>query len=284
MQKIDRLGWADGLCFTAYGVNFGVRVNDPTALDRVQTCLPPGWQPAESPFVQNLYSLRVGGARPGSRTNNFHLLYFGLTQLARTMEREEVFDALEGHLHLTVAATARERVFVHAGVVGWNGRAIVIPGRSHSGKSTLVAALVRAGATYYSDEYAVLDANGHVHPFARPLSLRYPPLVRPRRCTAEELGGHNGVEAIPVGLVALTRYQPGAEWQPKPISAGPAVLGMLRHTVPIRHRPEAALATLREMTPRCLTLKGIRGDAGTVVGPLLEQVNVIVGQPFQADG
>jgi hypothetical protein len=31
-----------------------------------------------------------------------------------------------------------------------------------------VAELVRAGATYYSDEFAVLDSRGRVHPFPRP--------------------------------------------------------------------------------------------------------------------
>ena len=64
-----------------------------------------------------------------------------------------------------MAAETRERVFVHAGVVGWKGHAIVIPGRSRSGKTTLVAELVKAGAEYYSDEFAVLDAEGRVHPF-----------------------------------------------------------------------------------------------------------------------
>jgi len=28
MDKIDRLGWADGMSFTCYGVRVGVRVND----------------------------------------------------------------------------------------------------------------------------------------------------------------------------------------------------------------------------------------------------------------
>ena len=35
-----------------------------------------------------------------------------------------------------------------------------------------MAALVRAGAEYYSDEFAPLDAGGLVHPFAKPLSIR----------------------------------------------------------------------------------------------------------------
>ena len=32
--------------------------------------------------------------------------------------------------------------------------------------------LVRAGATYYSDEYAVFDSRGRVHPFAQQLAQR----------------------------------------------------------------------------------------------------------------
>ena len=89
-------------------------------------------------------------------------------------------------MHL--AERARNRIFIHAGVVGWQGRAIVIPGRSFSGKSTLVAALLQAGATYYSDEFAVLDGRGYVHPFlARrsfPFADKRPPSRRaaaPRR-------------------------------------------------------------------------------------------------------
>ena len=86
-----------------------------------------------------------------------------------------------------VAEEARRGVFVHAGVVGWKGRALVLPGKSGAGKTTLVAELIRAGATYYSDEYAVLDERGRVHPYARPLAVRvdgrrqrrrYPGVVR----------------------------------------------------------------------------------------------------------
>ncbi len=53
---------------------------------------------------------------------------------------------LESRIHHYVAASTEVAVFVHAGVVcDWRGRATVIPGSSHSGKSTLVAALVSQG-------------------------------------------------------------------------------------------------------------------------------------------
>ena len=57
-------------------------------------------------------------------------------------------------------------------------------------------ALLRAGATYYSDEYALLDESGRVHPFARKLSLRQPDGARPLRCTANELGAPTGTEPL----------------------------------------------------------------------------------------
>src|SRR5439155_21927898 len=170
MQKIDRLGWADGICFTSYGLRIGIRVNDPAVLAQLPDHLPPGWKPAQSPIVDRLYSLRVGGAGHSATIRRFNMLYVGAGRLARTAEIDELFEPLENDLQMIVAEWARRRVFVHAGVVGWKGHAILIPGRSFSGKTTLTTALVRAGATYDSDEYAVLDDQGRVHPFPRSLS------------------------------------------------------------------------------------------------------------------
>src|SRR5262245_63118361 len=85
---------------------------------------------------------------------------------------EDVFAWLCQDIDNTVAQRSPQMLFVHAGVIGWRGVAIVIPGRSYTGKSTLVAELVRRGAVYYSDEFAVLDDLGMVHPYRRPLVLR----------------------------------------------------------------------------------------------------------------
>jgi hypothetical protein len=177
-------------------------------LPRVEALLPPGWEPCGSPLVDHLFSLRVGGPALGSRAKNFHLLYGGFIRHARSLDLDEVLHALESHLHLYVGEHASNRVFLHAGVVGWRGRALLLPGASRAGKSTLVAALLRAGASYYSDEYAVLDPHGLVHPFARPLSLRSANGAAPRRCGPEELGARAGQGPLPVGLVAGGSMRP----------------------------------------------------------------------------
>jgi hypothetical protein len=274
MAKLDRLGWAGGICFTSYGLRIGIRVNQPELLQRLPVHLPPGWRPALSPVVDHLYSLRAARSDPSARVRRYNLLYAGAARLARTAELEELFEPLETDLQMYVAEWARRRVFVHAGVVGWRGKAIVIPGRSFSGKTTLVTALVRAGATYYSDEYAVFDTQGRVHPYARRLSIRTDGGGERYRCGAEALGGRRGVKPLPVGLIAVTEYQEGARWRPRRLSPGQAALALLANTVPVRRRPAAAVAALHQVICHATALKGARGEAERVADALLSSMDV----------
>jgi serine kinase of HPr protein (carbohydrate metabolism regulator) len=274
MAKIDRLGWAAGICFETHGLRVGIRVNKAEALERVRALLPPGWRPAPPPYVHYLYSLRVGGASAAGKVRNFHLLYSGLARLSRTLDFDECLHTLERKLHHFIAEYAKERVFVHAGVVGWQGKAILVPGRSFSGKSRLVAALLKMGATYYSDEYAILDADGRVEPFPRPLSWR-DEKGGIRRLGPEEFGERVGAAPLPVALVAAARYREGARWQPRRLSSGQGLLELFNNTVPAERRPEAALSALSRICPRAACFKGWRGEADDTAELLLRQVEKI---------
>jgi hypothetical protein len=247
-----------------------VRVTDASILDRVRALLPPGWKPAAVPTVRRLFSLIVGGPsnRPGLR--RFNVLYADAERLLRTHDLDETLRQLELYVHQFVAERARRRTFVHAGVVGWNGRAIVIPGRTRSGKSSLVAALVRAGATYYSDEFAVLDEHGRVHPYAIPLALRPDGDAPPMKYRAEDLGGVAGVRPLPVGLVLVTRFVRGGRFRPRPLSAGRAVLALLANTLPARRRPAPVLDTLARVVSQAQVLHGARGDADATARRVLD--------------
>jgi hypothetical protein len=269
MEKLDRLGWAAGMVIRAYGVRVGIRTNYAPVLEHLGTYLPPGWTPTVSSRVDLLYSLYVGGvgSRPGVR--RFHLLYGNAGRLVRSLDMDAVFEGLEHSLQLYVAEQARRRVFVHAGVVGWRGRAILLPGRSHAGKSTLVAALIRAGATYYSDEYAVLDAKGRVHPYPRPLSLRHGLGQKPTRYTAEQLGGRTGRALLPIGMVVMTTFKTGAAWRSHTLSPGQATLALLGHTVAARRQPAQALHTLQSVVQHARLLQGPRGEADHLAPVLL---------------
>jgi hypothetical protein len=71
-------------------------------------------------------------------------------------------------------AIRRTRGFLllHAGAASWNGAGVLLPAAMDSGKTTLVAGLIRAGFDYLSDEAAAIDpASTWVHPYPKPLSM-----------------------------------------------------------------------------------------------------------------
>src|SRR5258708_17417956 len=133
MEKIDRLGWAAGFAFDCHGVRIGIRANDVLALECASRHLPPGCLLSSSPVVSELYSLLVGGAKPGSNIRRYNILYWGSSQVVRTLVVEELFEKLEAYLHQIVAMESRRRLFLRAAVAGWDGKAIIILGPRSSG-------------------------------------------------------------------------------------------------------------------------------------------------------
>src|SRR3984893_3909386 len=252
MQKLDRLGWAAELAFQAFGLSIGIRTDDQGLLQAIRPHLPPGLKPVSDPAVKRLYSIIGGGSPAHSQVRRLHLLYGNVERLARTAELGDLLDILRSDVNLYVAENAPRRLFVHAGAVGWKGRAILIPGPSFSGKTTLVQEFLRAGATYYSDEFAILDRRGFVHPFAAPLSVRSADSDRQEMGLAEEFGSSIGVSPLPIGCVVATRYRPGVRWKRKAISKGLGVLALVGNTVAARKNPAR---------PPSLPLRGL-GNAG----------------------
>lgn len=168
---------------------------------------------------------------------------------------------VESWAQLTLATLASEQVFVHAGVVRWRDKAILIPGRSFTGKSTVVMALVEAGADYYSDEYAVFDSNGKVHPYWRFPKMRMP---TGRKVASRLLRGvleGTPPSPIPVGWVLVTRYEADGRWQPERLTCGQTLLGLLDNTVPVRHRPEQSMRFLAKGVANAQGFEGSRGEA-----------------------
>lgn len=256
------------MALACYGVRIGIQSNDSGILDRVPSYFPPQWKFSPSPIVDISYSLIFDESQQTSASGHY-LLYEGSKKLAQTADPNEVLETLESNLHFLVALKARRKLFVHAGVIGWRGRALIIPGYSLSGKTTLVESLVRAGATYYSDEYAVLDGQGRVHPYPKSLSIREESGKRPKKCPIESIGGFRGIRPIPVGLIVLTKYQPKAKWRPRVLSPGQALLGLLDNTILARIRPKFVLGMLQPIVLSAQTIKSKRGEAQDVVKVLL---------------
>jgi hypothetical protein len=246
--------WQAGWSILTYGVRIGVRTNRPELLDRLAKHFPPLWKLTSVPIVERLFSLRIGSV---------HRLYDNSDEALTSRSLKTILEIFERRLKMYVAEMAPHRIFIHAGAVGWQGKAIIIPGRSMSGKTSLVAEMVRAGATYYSDEYAVLDSQGRLHPYPQPLAIRatsHGP-VRQKKCFVEEFGGVAGSKPLPVGQVFVGRFAADARWRPIQLSTGQAVLELLDNTVAARRKPEIALPTLRRAVSEATLLKGVRGEA-----------------------
>ncbi len=246
-----------------YGVDIELTGSNRRALRILQDALPAPWQEDREaqPTVSFGLSTTDGQSYELSRDN----------AIAMTDTADAVSVWFERMVRLQVALNAPDHVFIHAGVVAHDGRAIVIPGQSFSGKTSLVKALVEAGATYYSDEFAVLGEDGLAYPYAKPLGVRTE--GQPRAYTdPAELGGEVGVEPVPIGLVLLTHYRIGAQWEPVALSRSEAVLELLPHTFALHERPKQTLASLGHAVSGAVTLKGDRGGAAALAPTLLAQL------------
>jgi hypothetical protein len=187
-------------------------------------------------------------------------LFHNGEQLCFDTSRKRFFRFFNSMLRIMVAEHARDRVFVHAGVVGWRGKAIIIPANSFAGKTTLVTELVKNGATYYSDEYAVLDESGLVHPFPRDLSIRdksFNELDVP----VTEFGGLTGTEPIPVGAVIITAFEENGRWEPIKLTVGQGILEVIPHTIPRNFNTKFSLKVLNTAVSDAIILKSPRGEA-----------------------
>lgn len=169
----------------------------------------------------------------------------------------------------TVIRCLRGWFAVHAGTVGWRGRALLIPGVSHAGKSSLVAALLRRGATYYSDEYAMIDAEGMVHPYPRPVLLRYGgPYQEPMLPTA--LNAKAGQEPAPVGWIFKVQYAAGGVWNVEPMEQSGAVFALLQNTPHLLADAPEMMTYFQRAVQSAQGFHGERGEAGDAAERILQ--------------
>jgi len=237
------------------------------------------------PFATETMTAPVPGAQsftvlPPSEGRGFRC-YVGAELTQESAEAGPVLEQLARDLMIHVANFCADRVFVHAGVVSWNGQALVLPGRSFAGKTTLTAALVRAGATYHSDEFAVVDEAGWVYPYARDLQVREPGLPGQRSTPVEALHGHTAKEPVRVTQVVFAHYQAGAPWNPQPVSSGMAVLELLRHAIPVQRTPRRVMSALTAMVEGATAWASARGEADAVAHSLLQALKSVRAPEIQ---
>jgi hypothetical protein len=141
-----------------------------------------------------------------------------------------------------------------------------------------VSELLRAGADYLSDEYAVLDNAGRVSPYPRPLAMRDGGWDQ-RHENAADFGAKVAREPVFVGLVVVTHFKPGTRWRPRTLTAGEGALALLANTVQAQTRPKAALGAVTRAIQNAVVLEGDRGEAAEIADQVL---GVLDGRPLPA--
>ena len=250
--------------FRAFGVEFEVKTNAPELLERLKRHFPPGFSNGKgrASVAYTLTDFRRRTGRYEIRDDE--------GEIARSTRLEDVLKSFESRLGIRIAEMAPRRVFVHAGVVARKDRVILLPGRSFTGKTTLVRELIRSGADYYSDEYAVLDSRGNVHPFPRALEIRASGSFNQRKVKPEVYGARIGQEPLPVGLVVLSSFDPESRWKPRKLSPGRAALALLLNTIPARRTPHNALQVIERVVSSATSVSSKRGEASETASAILQ--------------
>lgn len=112
------------------------------------------------------YQLDVG--------DEFARLDLGGNHVLKNASPGDAFAQLVWHVMNQAVADVRHVLVIHAGVVATPaGSAVLLPAASGGGKTTLTAALVRAGFSFLSDEMAAIDPETrHVLPVPRSLFMK----------------------------------------------------------------------------------------------------------------
>ncbi len=254
------------VCLISYGVRIFLLIYDSRILRLIPNYLPPRCSQCKSTHADITYSLLFDESSASYVLNRGEELFY------KSQDIHEFLDVFDSDMRIQIATSVKDLLFVHAGVVEWKAKAIILPGSSYTGKTHLVKELLRAGATYYSDEYAVFDSDGLVHSYPRPLSLRSNDGNRTERVAIDKLTDRIGSEALPVGMILDTHYVSGGSWNPEPISSCHAALVLFGNTIVARLRPEFALPILACVAANAQSYQGERGEAIDTVSTMLQML------------
>lgn len=178
------------------------------------------------------------------------------------------WDRVESTLGLFAAEHLTERVAVHAALIVTDRGAIVVPGATHSGKSTLARAARDRGLRVLGDEYALVDvANGTVQGWPRPLRHRTPTgIERIPLDTSEEAAAFVDHDVVLIADLAFSHDPPSLT----PTSRSEMVIHVLLNTVCAAVRPEDSFRAALALTDGAMLLAGTRGEAESTLDMLLD--------------
>lgn len=253
------LPWTHALVIAPYQTRIGIRTNSEHLLNTARSFLLPGWSEQAGDEADYVWSI--------FQDSQHCSLLYGERLVS---QRLDIWNEFRRYFHLYVGATARNRTFLHAGVVGLDNLAVILPGSSSSGKSTLTKALLELGGVFYSDDLAALDESGLVHAYPKPLSIRTP--NGPRLTMPQDLGWSLDLPPLKVGMVAHLSFSSQiADPSWRTLSPAQACAQMIANCLSFRTETARDLACFKLLASQAIHLLGVRGEAAPAAA-LLESL------------
>jgi hypothetical protein len=262
--RLDERSWARVTpAYRALDLTFSLRMAGDDLADYVEMILAP--LETDEPAA-HVYSVVDDGARFKSR----YAVYFDGRHIVRTPSEPLALTYLLWHVNRAVVAESDRYLLVHAAAAAANGAAILLPAAMNSGKSTLVAGLVRRGFGYLTDEAAAIDpATTLVDPYPKAISIEIGswdalselrPALAARfdrfsdelwRVVPDAVRPGSIANRCPARLVVSPRFQPAAKTRLERISRAEGVLLLAEHSFNFASHGGAGLDTLAAVVRRC---------------------------------
>jgi hypothetical protein len=195
-----------------------------------------------------------------------------------------VFRRLLGHLNVGALLASPQYVLLHAAAAEHHGRAVILSAPMESGKTTLVAGLVRSGLDYLTDEaVAVRPSDGRLVGYPKALSIDRGSWDVLRDLRPPQVGERQHLGAVqwqvPVtairadaicasaepAVVILPRYVHGAPTVLTEISRGNALLEVLQQCFHLDRNRNRDMRVLAKMLGRCDTYRLQVGELDAAV-------------------
>ena len=197
-----------------------------------------------------------------------YALHQGDAVIMRAASPDDVLVGLQRWLDTEITRRVTHLTPVHAGVVSWRSRAILLPGPSGAGKTALVSALVDRGATYYSDELAFVDARGWVHAYPRHMVVRDARGVG--RSAPVARAAHTPTDAIPAGLMLALRFAANERFEVVRLASSEGLLVLLANTAHRLSSVRSVPAGFLQVAALAASYRGTRGESSEATDAILQ--------------
>ena len=187
---------------------------------------------------------------------------------------------LMDHIRLSCYENVRDYLLFHSGAVVKNGRAILLPAPSESGKTTLTLGLMNYGYRYLTDEVGAIQRETlkavpyqrpiYLHTWSRPLSKEVGKSYRSYRFRSDDIRWARWQYIVPqdgaviprdsrwkVDWIIFPRYVSKSKTVLKPLGIAQAVVSLMQNVWNRKLFPDGGLKVCIELArrARCYTLE-----------------------------